>query len=251
MAKGSRVQVCGPLRVVTEGRDVSASLPCGQAGVLLTYLVVTRVRPTERDHLPAVLWGDAPPAAAHRVVAALLSRLRAVLGSEVLPPRGEPQLRLPEPARIDLELAHTAAHRADAAIAAGDWRSAWTAARIALYTAKRDFLPAVDLEWAAAERDELRDIRWRAWEAIGECGLGLGGAELVSSRRAGRALIREDPLRESGYRLAMRVALRQGNPAEALRIYESLRSRLADELGVDPGPHSRALFDEVLSLASA
>lgn len=247
MAGGSHVQVCGTLHVRIEAHDVSHHLPAGQARVLLTYLVLTRLRTTDRSALPSILWNADPPPSAERVVAALLSRLRSVLGPSVLPPRGEPHLRLPEPAKVDIEGARQAAHSADAAVAAGDWPAAWASARIALYTAQRDLLPGVDLDWVAAERDALRDIRWRAWEAVGEAGLGLGGSEVVSSRRAARELMREEPLRESGYRLAMRAALAQGNTAEALSIYDRLRTRLADELGVDPGPESRALFKQILS----
>lgn len=250
MAPSTRVQVCGPLRVVVGGEDVSVAIPTGQASTLFTYLVLTRTRPTDRRQLATVLWPEEPPTSAERIVPALLSRLRSAVGAQVLPPRGEPQLRLPEPAFVDLERARQAVHAADAAVSARDWPAAWTSARIALHTALRDFLPGVDLPWAAAERDNLRDIRWRAWEAVGEAGLGLGGSEVVSSRRAARELIRQEPLRESGYRLAMRAAIAQGNHAEALAIYDRLRTRLADDLGVDPGPESRALFEDVLASTS-
>lgn len=251
MTTGTRVQVCGPLRVLLDGQDVSAGIPVGQASVLLTYLVLTRARPADRSTLPGVLWSGEPPTSAERTVAALLSRLRSTLGPTVLPRRAEPHLLLPEPASVDLERAREAVHAADAAVAAGNWQGAWASARIALSVAQRDFLPGTDLPWAVAEREHLRDIRWRAWEAIGEAGLGLGGSELVSSRRAGRELMREEPLRESGYRLAMRAALAQGNTGEALAIYDALRARLAKDLGVDPGPQSRAMFEEALASTRA
>lgn len=247
MTDGSRVQVCGALRVVIGGRDVGDAIPAGQARVLLTYLVLTRARPTERSALPGILWACDPPPAADRVVAALLSRLRAVVGAKVLPARSDPRLHLPEPAVVDIETARTYAHTADTAVAARDWRSAWVAARVALGVAQRPLLTGVDLPWAAAENERLGDIRWRAWEAIAATGLALGGAELVSSRRAAHELMREEPLRESGYRLAMQASLAMGNPAEALATYERLRSRLATDLGVDPGPESRSLFSEVLA----
>lgn len=250
MADGCRVQVCGTVSLVVDGRDLASAVPAGQARTLLVHLVLTRIRATERSTLPSRLWNGEPPASAERVIAALLSRLRSALGPDLLPPRADPQLRLPEPARVDLERARQAVHTADAAVSAGDWTTAWTAARIALGVAQRDVLPGVDLPWVVAERERLRDIRWRAWEAVGEAGLGLGGAEVVSSRRAGRELMREEPLRESGYRLAMRAALAQGNAAEAIAIYDALRTRLATDLGVDPGPQSRALFEQTLASTS-
>lgn len=247
MTLGSRAQVCGELRLSIHGEDVSRGVPAGQATTLLTYLIIHRDRPVDRDSLSAALWSDDEPPSVDRVIAALLSRIRAAIGRDVLPTRGEPQIVLPEPAIVDLEAARRAVHTADAAIAASDWRGAWLAARIALYTSERHLLPGVDLPWVDAERDGLRDIQWRAWEALGEAGLGLGGAELVSSRRAGRELMRNEPLRESGYRLAMRVAAAQGNDAEAIHIYHGLRRRLADDLGIDPGTETRTLFERIVT----
>lgn len=247
MADGSRVQVCGQLRLCLDGTEVGRFVPLGQATVLLTYLILHRNRPVDRGSLPAVLWFGNEPASAERIVAALLSRIRAAVGPALLPTRTDPQLQLPEPAIVDIETARRAVHTADAAIASEEWPAAWVAARIALHTTVRPFLPGVDLPWVRAEREDLRDIQWRAWEAVAEAGLGLGGAELVSSRRAGRELIRHEPLRESGYRVAMRVAAAQGNEAEALQIYHGLRRRLTDELGIDPGLETRKLFEEIVS----
>lgn len=246
MAARTRVQVCGELRLSIDGTEIGHLVPAGQASILLTYLILHRDRPTARCSLPAVLWCRNEPASADRVVPALLSRIRSALGPSVLPTRGEPHLNLPEPAVVDIESARRAVHTADAAIAAHDWATAWVSARVALYAAQRDFLPGFEVPWAQAERENLRDVQWRAWEAVGEAGLGLGGAELVSSRRAGRELMRHEPLRESGYRLAMRVAAAQGNDAEAIHIYHVLRRRLAADLGVDPGPETRELFEHLV-----
>jgi SARP family transcriptional regulator, regulator of embCAB operon len=242
----SVVQVCGPLHVTIQGRDVTPAVPPGQARVLLTHLVLHRFRPLDRARLIEALW-PSPPPACDRALAALLSRIRSAVGSDTLPARSEVRLVLPEPARVDIEVARSAIHRAESAVAVGEWPTAWTAARIALNITRRDLLPTLDLPWVESERDALRDIHLRAWEAVAEAGLGLGGAELVSAHRGARTLMREEPLRESGYRLGMRVALRRGNPAEALAIYGVLRARLTEELGVDPGRETRHLFEGILA----
>jgi len=44
----------------------------------------------------------------------------------------------------------------------------------------------------------------------------------------------------------MRALAAQGNVAEALRVYADLREVLRDELGVDPGATSRAVYEELL-----
>jgi hypothetical protein len=87
------------------------------------------------------LWPAEPPPAAERALAALLSRLRAAVGPEVLPVSTDIRLLLPGSAEIALEIAEISAHRAEVAVAAQDWATAWICSRIALNTARRGFLP--------------------------------------------------------------------------------------------------------------
>ena len=60
------------------------------------------------------------------------------------------------------------------------------------------------------------------------------------------ALAAESPLNEKVATLLMRTLAATGRQAEALAVYEELRGRLADELGIDPGPDLRAAHLEVL-----
>jgi len=83
-----------------------------------------------------------------------------------------------------------------------------------------------------ALRRPLAELHLRALEAYAHAGLGIGGTELAAAVRAGRSLTRREPYRESGYRLLMEALAREGNPAEALRVYDELRTRLRDDLGV-------------------
>ena len=90
----------------------------------------------------------------------------------------------------------------------------------------------------------------RALEAIAGTALALGPEELGAAERAGRALVRAAPFRESGYRVLMTVFERNANAGEALRVYDELRCLLRDELGVAPGAelqaaHARLLGAEV------
>jgi SARP family transcriptional regulator, regulator of embCAB operon len=78
------------------------------------------------------------------------------------------------------------------------------------------------------------------------CDVRDGGTELAAATRAGRELVRLEPYRESGYRLLMEALERQGNGAEALLAYESLRSRLRDDLGVSPSPPTQELHRRLL-----
>ena len=76
--------------------------------------------------------------------------------------------------------------------------------------------------------------------------LGVGGTELTAAVRAGRELVELEPYRETGYRILMDALEREGNTAEALLVYEALRCRLRDDLGVTPRRRTQDLHRRLL-----
>jgi SARP family transcriptional regulator, regulator of embCAB operon len=241
-----RVQVCGSIVVEDDSRRLEAELPSRQGRVLFAFLVINRARAVPRAQIIEALWPTGGPEDPEAALNALISRLRRVLGPSRIAGRGNVRLLL-DPASIDLEEADEAICRAESAVALGQWERAWAASLVAMFTAERGFLPGVDALWADEVRRRLEDLHLRALETYGAAGLGLGGTELAAARRAGRTLVAEAPLRESGHRLLMRALAAEDNPAEALRAYEQLRATLRDELGVSPSPASQALYEELLT----
>jgi SARP family transcriptional regulator, regulator of embCAB operon len=246
LAGETRLQLCGRMVVRIDGKRLEDALPGRQGRLLLVYLVLNRLRPVRRDELLAAIWPERQPDAADTALSALLSKLRRVLGSEVLPGRGNVRLELPAGAFVDVEAAGEAIHRAEAAVRRGAWAEAWGPARVALHTALRDFLPGEDAPWVGEERRRLDEIALRAHECVAASGLGLGGAELDSAKRSARALIAAAPYRESGYRFLMLALRDEGNAAEALQVYEQLRQLLREELGASPSPSTQELHRELL-----
>ena len=242
----TRIQLCGRLAVELFGRDLTPKLPAGQAQVLFTYLTVTRALPSGRDELVEALWPYRPPAGADTALSALLSRLRSSLGTDVLSGRSEIHLRLPHDAWIDLEAAEEAIHRAEAAVTQSDWARGWGPSLVALFTARRGFLPRKDLPWAEEHRRQLEEIRIAALECYAAVALGVGGSELAPGERVARELVELAPYRERGHALLMQILTARGNSAEALRVYETLRQRLRDELGATPAPELRDLQQQLL-----
>ncbi len=115
-----------------------------------------------------------------------------------------------------------------------------------MFVTARPFLPGEDAPWIDETRRWLADLHPRALEAYARAGLGIGGTELPAAVRTGRNLIRLEPYRETGYQLLMRALAREGNPAEALRVYDQLRQRLRDDLGVAPSSEAQALHKHLL-----
>jgi DNA-binding SARP family transcriptional activator len=246
LADEFRIQLCGALAVEINRRRVDDRLPGRQGRLLITYLVLQRPRTVRRDELVDALWPDKPPTACDAALSALLSKLRRLLPDGTLEGRGDVRLTLPADAHVDLEFAREAIHRAESAIAQGQWHRAWGACLAPMFTARRGFLPDEDAEWIRNTRHELDALYLRALECYAHACLGVGGTELTAAERAGRELIELAPYREIGYRHLMRALSGTGNTAEALRIYEQLRTLLRDELGVAPSGETLRLHDELL-----
>jgi DNA-binding SARP family transcriptional activator len=239
----ARIQICGRVVATIAGRRVERELPGRQGRLLFVYLVCNRLRAVPRAELLEAVWPGPLPAAADTALSALLSKLRRLVDLEG---RSEVRLALPAETFVDFEAALEGLHRAEAAVGRGDWADAWAPARVALHTACRGFLPGDDAPWIDERRRRLEDVLLAAHECVAEAGLGLGGVELASALRSGRALVELAPLRESGYRLLMRAHDADGNTAEALAVYDALRVRLHDELAAAPSAATQELYRALL-----
>lgn len=241
----TRIQLCGQLVARVAGRRLDAELPGRQGRLAFAYLVLNRHRVVTRSALVEALWPDAPPAGADSALSAVLSKIRKTVDPGRLEGRGDVRLVLPD-ACVDVEAAAEAIHRAEATIARGSWAEAWGPARVALHIVRREFLPGESALWVEEKRDQHGEIELRALECIGAASLALGPPELDAAVRSGRDLVRLAPHRESGHRLLMRALVTQGNDAEALLVYESLRVRLREDLGVAPSAQSQELHRTLL-----
>ena len=217
-----------------------------QVPMLLAYLVLNRARHVGRDELIGALWPSQAPVSQDAALRTLLSRLRSSLGADALSGRDEVILTLREPVWIDIEAAAAEMARASDALEQGDARRAWALAQVPLNIATRGLLPGAQAIWLEAPRRELEDIHLLALEVIGRAGLIMGGTQVQSAERAARTLIESEPYRESGYVLLMEALAARGNVAEALRVFDSLRTLLRDELGTSPAPEAIAAHERLL-----
>ena len=83
-------------------------------------------------------------------------------------------------------------------------------------------------------------------EAYAEAALGIGGTELAAAVRVGRELVAREPYRESGYRILIEALAREGNGAEAILVYEELRTKLREELGITPSDRTQEAYRRLL-----
>jgi pentatricopeptide repeat protein len=108
-----------------------------------------------------------------------------------------------------------------------------------------DLLPGWYDDWVLLERERLRQLRMHSLEIV--------ATRLSSAGRHGEAVeaayaaVRAEPLRESTYRILIRIHLAEGNVVEALRVFDHFQALLAEELGVSPTPQMTDLVQGLRS----
>ena len=242
----TRIQLCGRLVARLDGQRIEDSLPGALGLVLFAYLVLNRLRRIDRDELLIAVYGEeATPGHSPRL-SVLLSKVRRVLGPELLVGRAQVELLLPADAFVDVEAALEALHRAESHVANGEWAAAWGPSGVAYHVATRPLLRSHDRPWLDDWRRRLDDVRVRGLECFAAARLGLGGPTLPQAADCARQLIELAPFRETGHLILMEALERSGNVAEALRAYERLRVMLRDELGVAPSPAVQTVYRRLL-----
>src|SRR5919108_5101609 len=157
--QATRIQLCGRLVVELDGRRVEDELPGAKGRLLFAYLVLNRNRRMSRDELLLAVYGEEASPDQHPSLSVLLSKLRSVIGQELLAGRSEIELALPRDAFIDVEAAREALHRAESHVAAGEWAAAWGPAGVAYHVARRPLLQGYDAPWLDEWRRRLDEVR--------------------------------------------------------------------------------------------
>lgn len=240
------VQLCGRLVVRSEGAELAGQLPGAQGRIAFAWLVDNRHRVAPREELATAIWGEQLPPATGQAMRALLSKLRSVIGRDSLPADGPLRLSLADDANVDVEAAARAIHDAESGAARREWGRAWITSHIAMNVTRRSFLTGHDGEWVEQRRRELGALYTRALATLAAAALQLGETELLTAERAARELVVAEPLSEGATALLMRALDARGERPSALLVYDELRLRLRDTLGVAPGPQLLALHSELL-----
>src|SRR5262249_37324318 len=99
-------------------------------------------------------------------------------------------------------------------------------------------------EWRTFERERLREV---AIEGLARLLRGqMDAGQTESALQTALQVLRLDPLQEAAHRAAMRLYVRQGRRAAALRQYQDCVRWLQGELGAEPEEPTRALYRDIL-----
>ncbi|MEU1331307.1 BTAD domain-containing putative transcriptional regulator [Streptomyces sp. NPDC005865] len=254
-----RFGVLGPL-AVWDGEGEPVRVPETKVRALLADLLVHEGRPVSADRLIDDLWGDAPPGNPANALQAKVSQLRRVLGRDRVVHQA-PGYRLRICAAAGAELAgdevvgdevagdEVDADRfralADAARAEGDpaLRAQLLTRALGLWRGPA-YADLADEAFVRGAADRLEEQRLAVLEEQAEARLAAGDHTLLTGELAD--LVARHPLRERLRAVQLRALYLAGRQSEALASYAELRGRLADELGLDPGPELAALYGAIL-----
>ncbi|WP_235431942.1 BTAD domain-containing putative transcriptional regulator [Nocardiopsis sp. RV163] len=207
---------------------------------MLGALLVHLGREVTVDQLIGYLWSDDPPRTARSVIQVQISHLRRAFPDSISTTSGGYVLDV-DPDSVDLHRFRSLRDRA----ASAEPKAAVEMLEQALECWRGLPFSGVGSEYLDhSVVAPLREERWSCVVAWAVCALELGRYSDVVSRLT--PLVSEEPFRERPHHLLITALWRDNERARALSVYEEFRARLADELGVDPGPELTALHTRIL-----
>ncbi|HET6743782.1 MAG TPA: BTAD domain-containing putative transcriptional regulator [Kribbella sp.] len=240
MTEGSpevQVRLFGPVQVTVGGTPVA--LNGTRLRTLVAVLAVSAGESVSIETLADRVWGENLPEQIRQSLHAMVFRLRRAIGADVLETVGT-SYRLTVPAAdIDVRRFENGLRDAKDADAITAALSAWT---------ERPFV-GTDSDWLTGTvLPGLEELRLGAIERSADLLGRQPSTELIAELRR---LTADHPLRESLWIRLLRALVHTGRSAEALGLYDVIRSRLADELGIGPGPELQSLHTELLATDTA
>lgn len=201
------------------------------------------------DRLVSLLWGEEAPRTAPHSIEIYVSGLRRALEplgvSDLIVTRPPGYLLEAEPSSIDSWQFEHGVHEGARLLESGDSERGRAMLRRALARWRGPALAEFAYEeFAQPHIRRLNDTHLDAVEllAASELAAGHPGEAVGMLTEA----IQEDPLRERSRELLMLALYRSGRHADALRTFDALRIQLDEELGVEPSPRIRTLYDRIL-----
>jgi DNA-binding SARP family transcriptional activator len=233
---GLRISVLGPLTATLDGAFILLGPEMQRA--VLGLLALNANTAVHRDALIDALWGDDPPDTAVAMIQSYISRLRRLLaspqvgdGKSLITSGTSYQLRITADELDQIEFARRAAH-AQEAHAAGEVDAACElyARALELWCGE----PLADIKVLSGNPTVLDLGHQRAGVVLKYADAAFQAGRYSQVLRPLRALYHREPLNERAAAQLMIALAGSGCQADALCVYDQVRQRLDDQLGVYP-----------------
>jgi DNA-binding SARP family transcriptional activator len=235
--------ILGPLLV--RGDDGEVAVTGARRRALLVRLLTSANQTISAERLAEDLWEGSPPSGAASTLQSHVSFLRRTLGADRIRHRDGGYVLDLHSGSLDTHLFEADLNEGKKALAAGDAEAAVGKLQRALAHWRGPALADVaTAEWATPEVTRLEELRLSSLEAWHEALLALGRHHDVIA--SAEALVAQQPLRERFWAQLMLSLYRSGRQAEALRAFQRLRTKLREELGIEPSSELVALDESIL-----
>ncbi|MCB0164311.1 MAG: tetratricopeptide repeat protein [Anaerolineae bacterium] len=235
-----RLKLLGYPEITIDDQPVTEALP-SKAQAILFYLAVTG-QTQSRSALAGLLWGDMPEASARTNLRKALVDLRRISGDYLDISRHDVAFK--SGSNIQIDVARFTTH----VESAGTSNISHLQAAVDLY--RGDFLTgfyvlnAPDFEnWMLAEQARLRELAVRTLHDLATHHTQQNNP--AAGIRCLRRLLTLEPWREEAHRHLMLLLARNGQRGAALAQFDLCREILADELSVEPGVETVALYERI------
>lgn len=241
-----QLRVLGPVELRVGDRVLNLGPP--RQRTVFAALALDAGRPVPMETLVDRVWHEDPPAQPRSTLYAHVTRLRQLFAQAARQGNGSLQLHRRDGGyQLDVDLDAVDVHRfrrlVDLARSVdGEARAVHLRQALALW--RGDPLTGVSGGWIAQARESLRQQRLDAVVTWARTELRLDNHEAVIGQLSASVL--EYPLVEPLTAALIRALYGVGRIAEAIERYLTIQERLADELGIDPGPELRHLYQEML-----
>jgi DNA-binding SARP family transcriptional activator len=214
-------------------------------------LVMNRNRAVSVDALIDAVWGESPVAAARTSIHSYVSNLRRLLGSGTRDPNQvlasvPPGYQL-NVADADCDLGRFVVEKNAGvhAAAAGRFEDASTHLTAALAEWRGPFLDDLrEFAFVDMFATALAEVRVSVQTAHAEAEIACGRADAIIPRL--EVLSAEHPFRERLWAQLITAYYVVERQSDALDAYRRLKTNLAENLGIDPGPTIRSLHERIL-----
>ena len=249
------ILLLGPMHVVVDDITVDASFRTKKERGLLAYLVVEAHKQHRREALSEMFWPGRPEGYARTNLRQALLGLRRVLGEEALNGGDEYiSYGLGQSTRLDtqrfatlIQYTQTHPHRSliSCEICVGNLEEA-----VGLY--RGEFLEDVLLpdshsfqEWVVFHREQFFRLLLEAFLSLSNYYQAQGDYE--TAHYYAWQYVNSAPLEEAAHRQLIRLLALSGRRSAALEQFQTVREILARELGVEPSPETKALYEKIRS----
>ncbi|MDD1713438.1 MAG: AAA family ATPase, partial [Methanoregulaceae archaeon] len=211
--------------------DTTCQLPASsKARLLLAYLLLHKERTFPRSVLAGLIAPDLPEAQAHHALSQALWHIRRALPGWLESDANQVKVST----LMDLEVdALEFEALAESHLAGRDQPSAALAdLKRAVDLYRGDLLEGYYDDWVLLERERLRELYLQVLEKL--VAAYKGALQYQQALRIALRLVSAEPLNESAHREVMRLYHYLGQPAEALRQYETCQEILRREFDLEP-----------------